>query len=214
MNQLSEVNRFMRFDPYFKYAFMACIFFLTSLGFAQEIKVNVTLLPEKDWGDKDRVLIQEAAEKAFRNLAKAEVANCGYRNSSKENKDQLRKKWGNSIPVINKSRKVSILIHKKQLGSGVLGQARVGVSRIERDHYTIQNLEIDLSKDAIHSTLNKNADIEDRDKWVNVISHEVAHNMGFKHGTGSNWSENYPGYFVTEIGFCAMTDGRYGSKKR
>ncbi len=182
--------------------------------YSQEIQVTVELLPTSAWGEKDQQLIQTAAEKAFRNLAKAKVANCGYRNSSKENKDRLRKKWGNSIPVINKSRKVSIVIHKAELRSGVLGQAKVGISRVERNNYTIQNLEIDLSKDAIHSTLEKNSSIAEEDMWVNVITHEVAHNMGFKHGKGSTWSENYPGYFVTEIGFCAMTDGRYGSKNR
>ena len=188
--------------------------FLSTYLSAQEIAVKVSLKPAGAWKKDEQNLIQDAAEKAFRRMARAEVANCAYRNASKENKDKLRKTWGRRLPVINKSRKVNITIRKKDLRKGVLGQARVDIAWAERRNYTLQNLVIDLSADEIFSFLNSKKKVSKADLWVNVIAHEVAHNLGYKHGSGGTWSEDYPGYFVTELGFCAMNEGRHGHKKR
>lgn len=188
--------------------------FVSSMAWGQEIKVTVKLLPQGAWGQSEQKLVQDAAEKAFRRMARAEVANCAYRNAYKEKKDRLRKSWGNKIPVINKSRKVDITINKKKMKKGVLGRARVDVADAERRHYTLRNLNIDLNADAIFDFLDKKKDLKKDELWVNVIAHEVAHNLGYRHGSGGTWADNYPGYFVTEIGFCAMTEGRHGSKKR
>jgi len=184
------------------------------VGLSGEIQVKINLEPKSSWSEADRTLIEDAATKTFRRLAKAKVANCGYRYTSKEDKDEVRKIWGNRMPVINKSRSVTITIHKKSLGHKTLGQARVGIARIDWNTYRIENLEIDLSKEALHSHLNSQTILTKKDLWVNVIAHEVAHNLGFSHGRGKRWSTDYPGYFATEIGFCAMTDGLHGSFKR
>ena len=184
---------------------------LFSRAYAEEIQVTVKLKPDGMWSKNEQELIQDAAEKAFRRLAMAEIANCGYRNAKKENKDKIRKAWGNMIPVINKSRKVHIDISKKSLGNVVLGQAEVGRAYINRNHYTLENLSIDLSKEAIFSYLSNSVGMKQDDLWVNIIAHEVAHNLGFRHGSGRGWSENYPYYFVTEIGYCAMSNGAHGS---
>jgi hypothetical protein len=186
---------------------------LCSKAYGDNIEVTVNLSPEGMWSADEKKLIQDAAEKAFRRLALAEVANCGYRNAKKENKDKLRKDWGNKIPVINKSRKVRIDINKKSLGERVLGQAEVDRAHINRTNYTLENLSIDLSQEAMFSYLTKNPRMKRQDLWVNIIAHEVAHNLGFRHGPGSSWSENYPHYFVTEIGYCAMSNGAHGSEQ-
>lgn len=197
---------------FLKYILITSVIFC-SKAYCDKIEVTVTLKPEGMWSDDEKTLIQDAAEKTFRRLALAEVANCGYRNAKKENKDKLRKDWGNKIPVINKSRKVHIEINKKSLGNGVLGQAEVDRAHINRTNYTLENLSIDLSQEAMFAYLTKTPGIEKKDLWVNIIAHEVAHNLGFRHGSGSSWSENYPHYFVTEIGYCAMSSGTHGSEK-
>jgi hypothetical protein len=135
---------------------------LFSKAYADEIQVSVNLKPEGLWKKNEQKLIQDAAEKAFQRLALAEVANCGYRNATKENKDKLRKAWGNKIPIINKSRKVHLEVHKKNLESGVLGQAEVNRARINRNTYTLENLSIDLSQEAMFSYLKKTPDMKKR----------------------------------------------------
>jgi hypothetical protein len=47
---------------------------------------------------------------------------------------------------------------------------------------------------------------------VNVIAHEVVHNFGYSHFVTGDWQHDYPGFFVTEMAYCVMTDGRYGSQ--
>lgn len=194
--------------------FLVCLLYLLTpqVSWGQAIQVKVNLLPKGSWQPEEVTLIQTAAEKAFRRLAEAKVANCAYRNSSKENKDKLRKIWGNQIPVINKSRQVDITIHKKELEKNVLGRAKVDVASVDRSQFKIQNMEIDLSQDAMYSFLKTKPSVDRKDLWVNVIAHEVAHNLGHRHGSGGTWSSDYPGYFVTEIGFCAMSNGEHGSK--
>ena len=187
---------------------------LTPNLYANAIKVDLNLKPQGAWSNDETKLVQFAAEEAFRRMAKAEVANCAYRYASKEDKNKLRKSWGNQIPVINKSRNVKLTIVKKELRKNVLGQAMVGSASVDRNRYAIDNLTIDLSTDRIHNHLKTKEKIDDHDIWINVVAHEVAHTLGYRHGSGRSWSEDYPGYFVTEIGYCAMHNGEQGSSKK
>ncbi|NRA66958.1 MAG: hypothetical protein HRU19_20890 [Pseudobacteriovorax sp.] len=201
-------------DAWINFLLSSLVGILSLHAFGDEIEVTVNLLPAGAWQKDDKALIQGAATEAFRRLATSDVANCGYRHTTKENKNQIRKRWGNSMPVINKSRKVTLTVEKKSLRKGVLGQAKVGVAQIDKRHYRIENLRIDLGQEALHDHL-KTASAADRENiWIMVIAHEVAHNMGFSHGTKGTWQEKYPGYFATEIGYCAMNNGSHGYKKR
>lgn len=110
--------------------------------------------------------------------------------------------------------RIHIKCVKYSLEDRSLGAARVGQSRVNRDHYTIENLEIHLNSELIHEHLKKSGEASDSDIWVNVIAHEVAHNLGYTHGSRGQWSQDYPGYFPTEIGFCAMTGGQKGSSSK
>lgn len=188
------------------------LLFLSTQSLSQSLNVNLKLLPRKSWTTSEAKLIKQATVKSFELLADSSVANCAYRNSFRhKSKDKLRQRWGNQIPIINKSQKVSITIHKKDLGhKSILGAAQVGIAKLNRKLYTIENLEIYLNKDLISGHLSER-DISLEDLWINTISHEIAHNLGHKHGHGHGWEEDYPGYFATEIGFCAMTAGEHGS---
>lgn len=179
-------------------------------AFAGEIRVQARLLPDGQWQAREKQLITRAARIVFQRIATAKVANCAYRNSFREKKDVIRKIWSRQIPHLNKSRQVSIIIHRKKLGPGVLGRAKVGIAAIEPRFHRLENLEIDLSREQIHNHLQKRG-VGDTELWVNTIAHEVAHNFGHRHGAGGRWAGDYPGYFPTELGFCVMTDGRYGS---
>ena len=187
---------------------------LTPLASAQDIEVTLDLQPKSEWTAEEVKLIQYAAEEAFRRMATSAVANCAYRYATKENKDQLRKSWGNQIPVINKSRKVKLTIAKKSLSANVLGQARVGSASVDRQRFSIDQLTIDLSSELLYQHLRGDKSLKPDNQWINVIAHEVAHTLGYTHGTGGSWSDNYPGYFVTEIGYCAMHNGKQGSTRR
>jgi hypothetical protein len=190
---------------------------LSTTALADPIKVTVKTVKGSKWNAKTLELVQKAATIAFQELSRFEVANCAYRNTTrgKYSKDKVRQIWGNQIPVINKSRKVSIVIHKEKMPENIRGRARVGIGKVDKKVSAITNLEISLNQETLNKhvkTYSKNTSSDEIiNKWVSVIAHEVAHNLGHSHGSSGNWSNDYPGYFVSEIGFCAMTKGKFGS---
>lgn len=172
--------------------------------------VEVTLLHAEEWTEVEKNEIIEATKIAFSRMLRADVANCAYRNSFRENRDQLRKLWGSQIPVLNKTKKVLIAVRKTT--DKVLGQAVVGRAKIDRRNYQVFNLEIFLNSELLHQHLQNHKDLEKNGLWANTIAHEVAHNFGHMHGSSGNWSQDYPGYFPTELGYCVMSDGKTGSQ--
>lgn len=192
-----------------------CVIVFCSKAFALEVEVR-----KEDgftWSGAEEKLVQKAAEITFKRIAKYNVATCAYRNIFRgPNKDQVRERWGRQIPFLNKSKKVVLTIQKKELDGNRLGQALVGIAEIDKRNYEFFNLRVSIdneqfSKDAEKFAKNSGSDSQ-VNRWVQVIAHELAHNLGYNHGSkGSTWEEKYPGYFITELGYCVMSDGKYGS---
>ncbi|MFW7377710.1 MAG: hypothetical protein ACOH5I_02735 [Oligoflexus sp.] len=190
----------------------ACILFIaTSLSSAVIASdVSVKLLHPHEWSEDEQKQIMEATAIAFSRMLRADVANCAYRNSFRENKDQLRKLWGSQIPVLNKTKNVEIEV--RRTADKVLGKAPVGVAKIDRRQYQVYNLKIYLNQEMLHQHLRADKSLDPNGIWTNTIAHEVAHNFGHMHGSGGTWDRDYPGFFPTELGYCVMSDGKTGSK--
>ncbi len=186
-------------------------------SFAQPIQVKIESTTGEQWTPAELKLIQKSAELAFERIVTQNVAQCAYRNSFRDDmsRDKLREKWGNQIPILNKTKKIAIKIHKEKLPESILGLARVGIAKVDKKNFQISNLEISLSQEEINKFVKayskKSGSDDAMNRWINVIAHEVAHNFGYSHGTKGTWVENYPGYFVTELGFCVVTEGKFGS---
>ena len=196
--------------------FSALFIVSNTLYASRNFTVDLKTFEEDNWSKEELSAIKEATEFVFDHIHTYKVATCAYRNSYREpSKDKLRKKWGNQIPVLNKTDKVAISIKKKKLEKRVLGEAVVGTVAIDKKMYRIYNLEITLNGDQIHSHLSRDKNKKDlRGLWANVIAHEIAHNFGYRHGSRGSWSDDYPGYFVTELGYCVESMGKFGSKKK
>lgn len=192
---------------------------------AEEIKVNIVNKGVEQWTKQEMEVIEKAASIAFKRLASYKTAVCAYRYTTKPyiknklgkrvklTKDQLRMKWEKQIAVINKSRRVSIIISKEALAKKILGKAQLNIASTNRENYTLQGLEITLDKLKIEKQLASEKNFDATAIWVNTIAHEVAHNFGYSHLTGSSWKNDYEGFFPTELGYCAMNDGSHGSYK-
>lgn len=195
----------------------------TSYG-AVDVKIKYL---EGEFTKEEKDLIQKASEMTFSRLIKAHIANCLYREAYRpvqivkgrrgkrirktHSKDQLRKAWSYEVAFLNKFKKFSLNIRKKDLKGRRLGQAKLGIARIDRKNYQLLDLEITLDIAKIKAYKREASKKDDLDIWVNTIAHEIAHNLGYSHTSGHSWEEDYPGFVPTEVGFCVMTDGRYGS---
>ena len=189
--------------------FLLCIgtqFLTDPAAFSLEIELDL----KGEWTSKQRQIIQKAGETVFKRIHSYEVANCAYRNSFRQKTDTLRAKWREQIPILNKSQKVRLEIDKKDLGARVKGRALIDIAKIDKRQYKIYNLKITLGE-AFLDYKNPNAKPQDLNGWVNTIAHELAHNFGYRHGASGNWDKDYPGFFPTELGYCTMSKGQYGS---
>ncbi|MBQ47219.1 MAG: hypothetical protein CMP10_07100 [Zetaproteobacteria bacterium] len=192
-----------------------------SNAMGKKLVVSVEALPEGEWEKAELAMIEEATQIVFDRIASYKVAQCAYRQSFRVNKDQLRNKWGRQIPILNKMDKVNIIIRKQSMRREALGSAIVGKASVDRKNYRMENLDINLNKDRVRefvqnrwqktNSVHSNKNKASLDKWVNVIAHELAHNYGYSHGTSGQYDNDYPGWFPTELGFCVMTNGKYGS---
>jgi|CXWK01.1.fsa_nt_gi hypothetical protein len=200
-----------------KFIFSIVVMFISLSVKASPVNLTITFAKNESWSEAEKKFIQQAGDLVFSRISRSDIANCAYRNSFRDrlSKDELRKKWGTQIPVLNKNKNVSFTVHKKPLSKKVLGVAKVNTVSIDRDHYTIDNLEISLNQETINQSVDaysKKSNSETiLNQWVNVIAHELVHNFGYSHKSGGTWDENYPGFFVSEIAFCVMTDGKHGS---
>lgn len=200
----------------FALAVFGVMFFSSALR-ADPIDVTIRTVPGESWRSEELDFVKKAADVGFQRIATSDVANCAYRNTFRDklSKDQLRERWGRQIPVINVSRKVTLTVHRGKFERKILGMAKIGTAEIDRRSYEINNLDISLNQEIINEHVadySKKTNSDDLiNQWSSVIAHEVAHNFGYTHGTKGTWSTDYPGYFATELGFCTMTNGKFGS---
>ena len=177
---------------------------------------DITMVYEGDFTASQKSFAEKAAHIVFERIAENRVAQCAYRHSFREkSKQKLRKLWSSQITMLNKNPKARLTIAKKSLKPNHYGEAKVGIAKIDRDRYRIENLAITLNEDTLNQDVEayskRSSSDRDIDIWVSTIAHEIGHNLGYRHGSTGDWIIDYPGYFVTELGFCVMTNGKYGS---
>ncbi|NRA46035.1 MAG: hypothetical protein HRU09_13875 [Oligoflexales bacterium] len=203
---------------------LACLFNLTFPAFSN-VSVKIDFAGDA-WNESEKGIVQQASEAAFSRLITAGVANCVYRESFRpvylekksgkfyrriHNKDSLRKAWSSQVAFLNKFKRFQIKLHKEKLKTRVLGKAKVGIAEIDRKNYELLNLEITIDPENLANSRKRSPKSGDLDVWINTLAHEIGHNLGYSHTSGTDWENDYPGYVPTELGFCTMTNGKYGS---
>ena len=194
-------------------------------SFAEQLSVKIDFAGD-EWKDTEKITIQKASEAMFARLISAHVANCVYRESFRPvylekksgrikrktlSKNSLRKTWSGQVAFLNKFKRFQLKLHKRKLNPKVLGKAKVGIAEVDRKNYELLNLEITIDPEKLAGNRRHSANSNELDVWINTLAHEVAHNLGYSHTSGNSWEDDYPGYVPTEVGYCAMTEGRYGS---
>jgi hypothetical protein len=207
------------------------VLYLAAASTVLQAEVQVDLqFTTANFSKEEQELLQKASQRAFAALISAEVANCIYRESFRPfavepkgkklyaaavSKEELRQLWSSQVAYLNKFKKFSLAIAKETLPATELGRAKLAVAVADRANYELLNLSIvlDPSKIAVSRTrvAKDKSSADPLDMWVNVIAHEISHNLGYSHGTSGNWEDDYPGYVPTEAGFCTMSHGKFGS---
>ncbi|MDQ3233441.1 MAG: hypothetical protein M3Q07_16605 [Pseudobdellovibrionaceae bacterium] len=181
---------------------------------AVEKKVTVVTDPADSWPSNTRTIMEKAARLVFDRINDHDVAQCVYRHAFRENVEKVRRQWSSQITVLNKNPEVTLRVLKKKLDRSILGLAQLNKAQVEPEFFRIHQLEIILNETNLNQFAEKYpaaAGDQELGIWVNTIAHELAHNFGYKHGRSGVWVQDYPGYFPTELGFCVMTNGKYGS---
>lgn len=170
---------------------------------------KIELTDPKAWSDEQKQLMEKAADLAINRMAATQVAKCAFRNAWRG--VPSRDKWAKDMAILRRYREVVITIGDGVSAKHISGEAKVGVAQVNARQDGWLNLAINLNKERINYYQKETR--YDEELWANVIAHELAHNMGYTHGSGRDFEENYAGYFVTEMGFCVATDGRDGSDR-
>lgn len=180
---------------------------------ADGARKNVTLVtdPQDSWKPAELELVTQASQIVFDRINSHPVAQCAYRSSFKEKKSDLRQRWGRQITVLNKNADVSLYLRKKTMKASIYGLAKLDIATIDRRYFKVHNLDIMLNEANLHKDKQIYPGANAIDIWVNTIAHELAHNFGYGHGNSGVWIDDYPGFFPTELGFCVMSNGKFGS---
>ena len=191
--------------------FFAIPLLVVSSSFARQVGITIQTSSEDSWQPQQLALMKKASHVVFKRIHSHAVAQCAYRSSFRENRDQLRRKWGQQITVLNKNPNITLKVRKTALKANVYGLAQIDIATIDRRSFKIHNLDIVVNE--LHLSLKRSPypGFDASSLWVNTIAHEIAHNFGYRHGSGGSWQDSYPGFFPTELGFCVMSNGKHGS---
>ena len=203
-----------RFTLFFSEPIMKTVIYTTFLFFvlskpAIAESKKITIEAKGDWQSAELDLIKNAAAIVSKRMGNTLSARCAYRNSWRGR--PTNEEWGRYMGVFRRQKELVISIEKQAMAKKHLAKAPVGRGKIDARNDRWKNLTIYLNEDRIKRK--SHAGPKTTDFWAATIAHELAHNMGLSHGTkqGASWEDNYAGYFVAELGYCVMTDGKYGS---
>ena len=202
--QLKLNNRALPFLLLF--FFPLSLWFYPPPAFANGLEIKTGF--EKEWSAKHKELMNKAAKIVFERMPSTEIAQCSKRNSWRG--EPSRAAWGRFMGIIRRQEKLTLTISKETYASDIIAMASVGVAKVNKRGDEWKNLRLTLNEKSLdrsrHSKEHTSIEF-----WAKVIAHELGHTMGLRHGSGGSWEDNYAGYFITEMGYCVMTAGKYGS---
>ncbi len=172
-----------------------------------------------DWTPEQQRLIQNAANIVKERMASAAVRQCALRYSTRGIPN--REEWDKKMSLLRNAKQIKLKINKGVTRGSALGQARVGKAKLGDREEGFTGLEISLNDSHVnYAYLDKKMlrhpdpsqqRYEKEGFWSEIISHEMAHNLGLDHGRDGDWETAYKGYFITELGACVKTAGKQGS---
>ena len=153
------------------------------------------------------VLIEKAARLVMERMGGIAVTKCSYRNAWRGEPDEDY--WGRAMGVFRRQSVLTIEVSRSQMARKMTAKATVSAGKIDERHDTWRKLAITFNEKRLAKSSHAKEGTEKF--WAATIAHELAHNMGLRHGSRGDWEDSYAGYFVTELGYCVMTNGLHGS---
>jgi hypothetical protein len=164
-------------------------------------------------------LVQDAFKIAVSKMPDFKIYQCTKRYAKRGIPDPDQ--WDKWMGMLRTVKKLQLVINTKDLGSSTTAQAFLNSASVEPKRQGIRGLVVYLNENYFnyHYRDKRMAKFEDELKmkqsvkyfWAQVIAHEIGHTFGLSHGRGKNFVEDYQDYFITELGYCIMNDGREGS---
>lgn len=161
----------------------------------------------------DKQLLKQASEIFFERALKDEVIECALKKSYRgipESISQFKMQLYETLGL----RKFGDLYHPASLfiakfqREGVVGLAYLNLFFDHENHlpgYVDKHyLHIGINDGYLGSSKWYGHDVQ---YWGGVIAHEILHNIGLTHGSGSTYENDYVGYFITEYGNCVEYNG-------
>ena len=184
-------------------------------GMHQQVMPRALLVQvDPTFSDAQKVILEKAAKIFFDRALKKEVIDCAFA-ASHRGQPENRRKFELQLYDASAIRQLKELLHPAALFIAKFQQqGAVGLAYVNLFYDAEKPLTGYKNKHYLHIAINEGY-LGDSSKWygrdtsywAGVIAHEVLHNLGFRHGSGRDYKEDYAGYFITEYGKCVESNG-------
>ncbi len=178
---------------------------LADAATAKELKIVPA--PGQNFSEAELSLIEKAARIVMERMGGTAAAKCAFRNAWRG--EPTEEYWGRAMGVFRRQPVLEISVSRSKMAPKAMASATVGAGSIDERNDTWRQLAITFNEQRLAKTAHAKKGSEEF--WAATIAHELAHNMGLSHGSTGDWENAYAGYFVTELGYCVMTDAQHGS---